>query len=556
MGGKTWRKDLFVRYRHILICGLLGLTLSCATVQKPLPETETHEFHLVLLHTNDHHGHPAKFFYPPGPDEGGLAARASLVKEIRRANKNVLLLDAGDLNTGMPVSNLFHARPDIEGYNALGYDAMAIGNHEFDNPMVTLQWQESWAHFPFLSANIKTRDGRNLARPYIIKSFDGFRVAVFGLTTKRTEILGNQENIQDLVFEDEVAVARELVPRLREKADMVVALVHLGIYGRKDMGSERLASEVQGIDLIVDGHSHTRLDTPLVVQHLGSDWKTPIVQAWKYGLILGRVDLWVRDRKVVRLRFEPIPINLKEEVKGPDGAKRISYVGHEVKEDEAVLDSVAPYIRRADVALSEVVGVAEATFSNRESRRQETALGDLVADSMLWKAKELGVDFAIQNGGGIRADLPEGNITKAMTYAMIPFNNRVVVLTMKGSDVQTLFDFIGEIRPGQGAFPQVSEGVRFTLNRTTGRCEDILIGGNPIDPSRNYRIVTNQYLATGGDGYSVFLQALDRHTFYETQRHVFNQYLKALGGRIRPESRQRIRLIEKDEAGMVWKRAA
>lgn len=556
MGGKTRRKDLFRRHGHILIYGLLGLTLSCAAVQKPLPGKEAQEFHLVLLHTNDHHGHPAKFFYPPGQGEGGLAARATLVKEIRRANKNVLLLDAGDLNTGMPVSNLFHARPDIEGYNALGYDAMAIGNHEFDNPMDILQWQMSWAHFPFLSANIKTRDGRNLARPYIIKSFDGFRVAVFGLTTKRTEILGNPEHIRDLVFEDEVVAAKALVPRLKEKADMVIALVHLGIYGTRDMGSERLASEVRGIDLIVDGHSHTRLDTPLVVKHLGSDWKTPIVHAWKYGLILGRVDLWVRDRKVVRLQFEPIPINLKKVVKGPEGAKRISPLGRDIEEDKAVLESMAPYIRRADAALSEVVGLAEATFPNRESRRRETALGDLVADSMLWKARDVGVDFAIQNGGGIRADLPEGNITKATTYAMLPFNNRIVVLTMKGSDVQALFEYIGGIRAGQGAFPQVSEGIRFAINRATGRCEDILIGGTPIDPNRTYRIVTNQYLAGGGDGYRIFLQALDRHTFYETQRHVFNQYLKAMGGRVRPAVRQRIRLIEKEDVGMVWKWAA
>ena len=549
-------KDLFRRFRYIFLSGMLGFTLSCAVVEKPVPQRSTSAFHLVVLHTNDHHGRPAKFFRDPAPGVGGLPARASLVKEIRQGNKNILLLDAGDLNTGLPVSNLFHARPDIEGYNALGYDAMAIGNHEFDNSLDILQWQIAWAHFPFLSANVKTEDGAYLGRPYIIKAFEGFRVAVFGLTTKRTEFLGNPENIKDITFEDEVEVARRLVPKLRQQADIVIALVHMGIYGTKDMGSERLAAEVQGIDLIVDGHSHTRLEAPLYVKHQESDWQTPIVQAWKWGFELGRVDLWVKDRKVIRLRFEPIPINLQKMVVGSDGKKSMAYVGQKIREDEVLLRIIQPYLREAEAALSEVVGYAEDTFSNRESRTRETALGDLVADSMLWYTRHLGVDFAFQNGGGIRADLPRGNITKASTYASLPFNNRVLVLTMKGSELQALFDYIGTIADGRGAFPQVSEGVSFTINRTTRKCEDILIRGNPIDPDRSYRIATNQYLASGGDGYRIFLKALDRHILYETQRNVLDQYIKAVGGRISPKVNGRIHLIGDQKVLRIWKRAA
>ncbi|MBW1943860.1 MAG: 5'-nucleotidase C-terminal domain-containing protein [Deltaproteobacteria bacterium] len=536
-------KDLFGSFRVIFLSGMLGFTLSCAVVEKPVPERPAPAFHLVVLHTNDHHGRPAKFLKAPVPGVGGLPARASLVKGIRQKNKNVLLLDAGDLNTGLPVSNLFHARPDIEGYNALGYDAMAIGNHEFDITPDILQWQIAWAHFPFLSANVKNRHGENLGRPYIIKNFKGFRVAVFGLTTKRTEFLGNPENIKDFTFEDEIEVARKLVPKLRKQADIVIALIHMGIYDTMDIGSERLASNVRGIDLIVDGHSHTRLEAPLVVKHQESDWKTPIVQAWKWGFELGRVDLWVKNRKVVRLQFKPIPINLQKMVVGPDGKKSLAYVGQKIREDELLLGIVQPYLREAEAALSEIVGYVEETFSNRESRNRETALGDLVADSMLWYTRRLGVDFAFQNGGGIRADLPRGNITKASTYAVLPFNNRVYVLTMKGSELLALFDYVGTIADGRGAFPQVSEGVNFTMNRETGKCEDILIGGDPIDPDRFYKIATNQYLARGGDGYRIFLSASKRQALYETQKNVLNQYIKAVGGRISPKVHDRIHLI-------------
>ena len=173
---------------------VVGLLLSC-TNNKHLYErgySQTH--HLVILHTNDTHGHPVKFFQYPAPDVGGLPARATAVTVIREENRNVLLLDAGDLNTGRPESNLFKARPDIQGYNYIGYDAMVLGNHEFDNPLDVLREQRALATFPFISANIRTKGGDYLADPFIIKEFDGLKVAVFGLTTKETEVIGNPQH--------------------------------------------------------------------------------------------------------------------------------------------------------------------------------------------------------------------------------------------------------------------------------------------------------------------------------------------------------------------------
>lgn len=143
---------------------------------------------------------------------------------------------------------------------------MTLGNHEFDNPKEVLAAQMEESNFPFLSANIRDANGKLIATPYIIKEYDGFKVAIFGLTTKETATIGNPQIVADLTFEDEVETAKALVPELKKKADIVIALVHMGIYddGREGLGSRWLARNVDGIDMIIDGHSHTFLEKPMV----------------------------------------------------------------------------------------------------------------------------------------------------------------------------------------------------------------------------------------------------------------------------------------------------
>jgi len=540
---------------YLLIFLLLGLHSACSTRHVDKHHKEHPAYRLVVLHTNDTHGHPVRFFYYPAPDVGGLPARATLIRQIREENENVLVLDAGDINTGRAESNLFKAKPDIEGYNYIGYDAMVLGNHEFDNPIDILKAQMEWAHFPFLSANVKTKNGDYLTRRYIIKEFGGFKVAIFGLTTKETEIIGNPEYIKNLVFEDEIKIAKRLAPELKRKADIVIALVHMGLYPSLGKGSKRLASEVSSIDLIIDGHTHTRLDSPVIIKN-PSGHKTFIVQAWKWGLVLGRVDLWIKNREAIDLDFKAMPINLKTLKRMSDGTKVYHFVGKEIKEDEKLAKFLQTYVDKVDSMLSEVIGHAEETFFYSKVRERETALGDLIADSMLWYTKNMGVDFAIQNGGGIRADLFEGQITMQSLYEILPFDNSVVVVTLKGSDLQSLFDFIATISGGRGAFPQVSKGLSFTINRVTGRCENIRVNGDPIDPGRTYKIATNSYLANGGDGYKIFLNAVGRYDTSMFQRDVFIQYIKYLGGMIKPKARGRIGIIFSQRIFRQFKLAA
>jgi 5'-nucleotidase/UDP-sugar diphosphatase len=535
---------------------LVGLLLACSTMKEAKPPSGAAVHHLVILHTNDTHGHPVRFFKDPAPNVGGLAARATIVKRTRKQNKSVLVLDAGDINTGKPESNLFKARPDIEGFNYIGYDAMAIGNHEFDNALDVLMEQMKLADFPFLSANVRTTQGELLTLPYIIKEFEGFKVAIFGVTTKETEFLAHPDNIRGLVFQDEVEVAKQLVPALRKQVDIVIALAHMGIYNSPASGSKRLAAEVSGIDLIVDGHSHTKLDAPIVITHPESGHKTLIVQAWKWGLVLGRVDLFIQQKRVIDYKFEAIPVNLKEVEKKPDGAMAYHVIGEEIPEEPELVSLMKPYVDRVTILLSKVVGQVEKTFFYNGVRKRETPLGDLVADSMLWYTKYLGVDFALQNGGGIRDDLPKGPITQHSMHEVLPFGNTVVVLTLDAATVRSLFDYIGSISSGQGAFPQVSAGVSITLNTLTKKCENIMINGEPIDPGRTYKIATNSYLAAGGDGYRMLLKAQHRYDSSAYLRDVVIKYIEHLGGTIKPQTSGRINVTGKLRQSEPMQKAA
>jgi 5'-nucleotidase/UDP-sugar diphosphatase len=486
--------------------------------------------HLVVLYTGDGHGHCHRFSHRGTADAGGLAARATLVKRIRQENPDTLLLDAGDLNTGMAESDLFRGKPDILGYNAIGYDAMVLGNHEFDHPLARLKEQMELAEFPFLSANVQTSDGTLLAVPFVIRQLAGLNVAVFGLTTAETAIIGHPDHIRDLSFLDEVAVARVLVPHLRERADVVIALTHLGIYEGFDRGSKRLAAEVEGIDLIVDGNTEIRLEEPIVVRNTATGRRTLIVQAWHWGLVLGRVDLWVRNREVVAFESRLIPVNLEEEASGSTGR---------IPEDPDVLRLLQPYVTETRERLSATVGHAEDDFDNRNVRREETAFGNLLADAMKWRMKRFHPDFAVVNSGAIRSDLPAGPISRKALHDALPFDSTVVLLRMSGEQVRELFRHLCAVPPGEGGFPQVSGDVRLTVNPAEEIC-DVRINGRPLDRKRTYRVVTNSYLARGGDGYAAFAEAEPVWDASVFLRDVLAEYINFLGGEIRPTVSGRI----------------
>jgi 5'-nucleotidase/UDP-sugar diphosphatase len=458
---------------------------------------------LTILHTNDHHGR----FWKNSKGEYGLAARKTMADAVRAAvlakGGHVLLLDAGDVNTGVPESDMLDAEPDIRGMNAMGYDAMAVGNHEFDNPLAVLRKQERWMDFPLLAANIYDSAGQRLFAAYHLFRLRGLTVAVFGLTTESTAIVGNPEHVKGIIFRPAVDEARELVPRLRRQADVVIALTHLGYAesgypGVSPAGSRALARAVPGIDLIVDGHSHTQLDAPVL------ESGTVIVQAGEYGKYLGRVDLLLTRGEVRLTGGTLLPVNLASEADGESAP-----LAGPVAEDPFMLALLTPFLEQGGSALHSVIGHGNGNFTADRAviRSSQTELGSLACLALMEKT---GADAAVMNSGGLRAGLPSGPITYKDVLTVKPFGNTVCTVDMTADELTEYLRQVASFAPGTGAFAQFG-GVRFVLR--AGAVGDVFVGGKPLDAGRMYTVAMESYLAGGGDGYPV---ASGRQGFVDT----------------------------------------
>ena len=482
-------------YKAITLIAAAALAFAfasgCASGGKTVSWEPGKTYQLVLLHTNDSHG----AVLPTGDMQGGLAERATFIQSVRKANPNVLLVDAGDINTGTALSNMFAGEIDIKAYNIMGYDAMTFGNHEFDGTQAKLDAQMKEANFPFVSSNILTADKRFLGgHQYIIKDYEGFRVGIIGLTTLRTREIASPD--KSLTFLPEIEAAKAAVAILRnvEKANVVIALTHMGDVKESSshVTSLELAAAVPGIDIIVDGHSHSKFET---VKLVGETW---VVSSNEWGKFVGQGTLSVVDGALVRFDWKPVEINNKDSQ--PYAA------------DPVIAALIAPYKEKADASLKEVVGQAsdEFIFGNRLTRYQETALGNMICDANAWYFRTVynqNIDFVFHNGGNFRAALPQGPITTEAILTVLPFENFLYIIDLKGSDLNELFKFIGTLPQGNGGFPQFSKEVRFVIDKTPGQDDgvvsNITIGGAPIDPNKIYRVCTNDYILSGGDGYVV-----------------------------------------------------
>ncbi len=510
---KKIRKPVTALALLVFVASIASFPLvSCAggAPVVPVAREAGKTYELVILHTNDHHG-----AILPANGVGGLAERATFVREIRAAGGNVLLLDAGDINTGTALSNAFKAEIDIKAYNLMGYDAVTLGNHEFDRDMATLDRQMRLATFPWISANIRKAGGKPLAAPYVVKDFEGFRVGVFGITTRRTVGIASPD--KGLVFLDEIDTARETVAALREveKCDIVIALVHMGLAAEAEghASSLDLARAVRGVDLVVDGHSHSFLEEPVMVEG------TPVVSAAEWGKYVGRGIMEISDGKKVSFSWKPVRINDKE---------NMTYAP-----DPAVAALIAPYREKADASLKEVVAHARERFEfgDRLSRKKEIALGNMVNDATVWyvgNALRKKVDFAFTNGGNIRAELPAGPVTREQIATVLPFDNWMYLTTMKGADVIRLFRYIASIPRGAGGWAQVSAAARYTIDYTgadgKGVLKDLTINGKSVDPEALYTFATNDYLMAGGDGYTVLADNVSSWNTSTTLRDIVIAY--------------------------------
>lgn len=474
-------------------------------------------YHLTVLQTNDHHGH----FWASNDGEYGMAARKTIIdrirKEVTAQGGNVLLFSGGDINTGVPESDLQDAEPDFKGMNLLGYDAMALGNHEFDNPPAVLMKEKQWAHFPFLSANIYDRaTGKRKFQPYTLFNKHGINIAVIGLTTEDTAKIGNPEYVSELEFRDPKIEAKALIAELKSTVhpDLIFAITHMGYYPNADHGSNApgdvsLARALNpgDLDVIIGAHSHDAvcmLSANVVNTHYrpgeacqpDKQNGTIITQANEWGKYVGRADYDFRNGKLTLVHYQLIPVNLKKRVTENGESKKI-FAETYVQPDPHAIRFFTPFEEKGQKALSvDIARVSEKLEGDRHVVRfRQTNLGRLIATAQMEKVH---ADFGIINSGGVRDSIAPGVVTYKDVLKVQPFGNQVSYIEMKGKDIQSYLDVVASKTVDSGAYAQFA-GIAMTVKN--GQVRDVRIQGKPLDDTRTYRFSVPSFNAAGGDGY-------------------------------------------------------
>ncbi len=469
----------------IIVIAVSTLITGCANISQPAPQYDpdkTHRF--TIVHTNDHHGR----FWRNNKNEWGMAARKTLVDairdEVQSKGGHVLLLSGGDINTGVPESDIQKAVPDFKGMNLLGYDAMAVGNHEFDNPLKTIRMQQSVANFPFLSANIYAQDsGKRLFDAFKLFNFEGVRVAVMGLTTEDTVKFVSAENRNNVDFRSPIEEAKKLVPELKAQSDILIATTHMGHYANglhkiNAPGDVTLARKVSGIDLIVGGHSQSLLSKP---DRQNGTW---IVQAQDWGRYVGRADFEFKGGELTLVDYRLIPVN---------------HAGSKVTlaENREMLALLSPFREKGKKLLGQKIGHVDQHLQGERSvvRFGYTNLGVLMAKA---QQERVSADFGVINSGGIRASIAPGDITYRDVLMVQPFGNTVGYIDLTGKEVMDYLKTVALMPTNSGAFAHFSD---ITMTITSDAVSHIAINGQPLESSKTYRMAINNFSAAGGDGY-------------------------------------------------------
>ncbi|EKE9698836.1 bifunctional UDP-sugar hydrolase/5'-nucleotidase [Salmonella enterica] len=497
----------------------LALLAAFALTTQPAQAYEKDKtYKITILHTNDHHGH----FWRSEYGEYGLAAQKTLVdsirKEVAQEGGSVLLLSGGDINTGVPESDLQDAEPDFRGMNLIGYDAMAVGNHEFDNPLTVLRQQEKWAKFPFLSANMYQKStGERLFKPWAIFTRQDIKIAVIGLTTDDTAKIGNPEYFTDIEFRKPAEEAKVVIQELNmnEKPDVIIATTHMGHYDNGDHGSnapgdvEMARSLPAGsLAMIVGGHSQDPVcmasenkkqvnyvpGTPCAPDKQNGIW---IVQAHEWGKYVGRADFEFRNGEMKMVNYQLIPVNLKKKVTWDNGkSERVLYTP-EIAENPQMLSLLTPFQNKGKAQLEVKIGSVNGLLEGDRSKVRfvQTNMGRGILAAQIART---GADFGVMSGGGIRDSIEAGDITYKSVLKVQPFGNIVVYADMSGKEVVDYLTAVAQMKPDSGAYPQLAN-VSFVAKE--GKLTDLKIKGEPVDPAKTYRMATLSFNATGGDGY-------------------------------------------------------
>ncbi|QJT25054.1 bifunctional UDP-sugar hydrolase/5'-nucleotidase [Aeromonas media] len=469
---------------------------------------------LTILHTNDTHGR----FWHNDKGEYGMAAQKTLVERLRgeakAAGSEVLVLSGGDVNTGVPESDLQDAEPDFMAMNSIRYDAMAVGNHEFDNPLTILEKQREWAQFPMISANIYDKaSGKRYFDPYkVFKLESGLKVAVLGLTTEDTAQLVDPNNVQTLEFRDPTTEAAKLGKQIRDnkEANLVLAITHMGHYengqhGSNAPGDVEMARALPAgtLDAIIGGHSQNPVCMEPGTPDKYADFKpgdnclpdqqngTWIMQAHEWGKYVGRAQFDYQNGKLTLTQYDLIPVNLKD----ADGA----FIQEEITKDPELYNTLLTYQEKGQQELGVVIGSTDGVLDGERAnvRSKQTNLGRLITTAT---AEKLGTDFGIVNSGGVRASIEAGDISYRDVLTVHPFGNTVNKATMSGSELATYLGQVATKTVNTGGYAQFG-GINMAVDCQAKSVTIASVGGKAFDPAASYSFSIPSFSAAGGDGY-------------------------------------------------------
>lgn len=492
--------------------------MSTALVLTNFATSALADYKVTILHTNDIHSRVESINKydstcnadgeAEGKCFGGMARLKTAIDEQREIlkNENVIVLDAGDPFQGSLFYTTYKGAAEAEFMEAIGYDAMAVGNHEFDDGPEGLAKFIDLVSFPVVSGNLDlSREEllRNRVKNSVIIEVGGQKIGI--VSALAVDTVDTSSPGENVVFEDEIAALKADVAALEAMGvDKIIALTHVGVNKDKE-----IAAMVPGIDVVIGGHSHTNMgdNYPVMVGD------TPVAQAYAYSKYLGKLTVTFDDNGNV-IAVEGAPILLDASVQ-PDAAiaARIADMGEPIEE-----------MKNRIVASS-----AEQIVGDRSvCRAMECSMGNLVADAMLDRVADQGVEIAIQNGGGLRASIDAGEVTMGEVLTVLPFQNTLSTFEVSGATiVAALENGVSKMEDGAGRFPQVA-GMSFTVDPSApagGRISDVMVGNMPIVMGKMYKVVSNNYVRNGGDGYKMFKDADNAYDYGPDLADVTAEYL-------------------------------
>ena len=520
----------------LLLALAMVFTLAACGEKKPDPGKDaTATEPVVILHTNDVHGAVSNY-----------AKVAALASQYESEGAYVLILDAGDFSQGDTAVSVSEGATAVELMNMVGYDAVALGNHEFDYGFEALKKNMENAQFPVLAANVKYNGELAFDDAAVFTAPGGTKIGVFGLDTPETATKAHPGKIQGVTFaggEEMYAIAQEMVDMLKnEGCNYIICLGHLGIDDETALTKNRsidLLEKVTGIDVFIDGHSHSTEEE--IAEKTNADRKVG-------DTVLTSTGTKIENIGVVTIKDSAIT------------TETVSAETVEVPADSEIAARAAAILAEVEAEYGTVFAKTEVKLNGEKApgnRTEETNLGDLITDALVWKATQEGeaVDAAITNGGGIRATIEAGDITKKDINTVLPFGNTLSIIKITGAELLEVLEASTFCTPEAiGGFPQVS-GIEFTLDttksydqgdeypgttyfapKTINRVTITSVGGKDFDPAATYTIATNDFMASGGDTYYRFVNATANYDLGIAMDEVVMQYITdVLGGTVTAE---------------------